>query len=160
MAPAFLYTRFFLWLTPLVAVAVAMAVAKRPLVLVLVIAVVGLQLHTAWPRLTRDPYPNRQAAHIFERVRKSGGIPCAVDVYTGIRLVGTTAPFAVLSSLQKGPCTVALRIGTPAPRVEQGFDRLFPYHLRLHAETPGEMWSTRPFACWTENRQPAGCVPQ
>jgi hypothetical protein len=157
MAPRFLYPRFFLWLSPVVAVAVAVAVAKRPIALALVLVLVGLQVHTAWPRLTTDVFPNQQAARIFERVRQHGGTACATDVYTGLRLIGSTSPFLVLPSVKKGPCTVAFRIGTPAAGLERSFDRLFPYHLRLHAQTPGEMWSTRPLTCWTSDPAPSGC---
>jgi hypothetical protein len=158
IAPSFLYPRFFLWLSPAVAVAVAVAVARRPIAVALVLVLIGLQVHTAWPRLTTDLYPNRQAAQIFDAVRKQGGIACATDTYTGQRLIGYTTQFLIPYSAQATRhCTVAFRIGLPSAPFERSFDRVFPYHGRLNADTPGIIWSARPITCWTSNAAPSGC---
>jgi hypothetical protein len=160
MAPRFLYPRFFLWLSPAVAVAVAIAVARRPILVALVLVLVGLQVHTVWPRLTSDPYPNRQAARIFDAVRAHGGIPCAIDSYTGQRMIGYTTQFAIPRSFEQAKqCTVALRIGGPAAQLDGSFDRAFPHHVRLDAETPGVLWSAQPITCWTSNVAGSGCTP-
>jgi hypothetical protein len=165
IGPKFLYPRFFLWTVPLVAVAVAIAVAKRPLAWALVLVIVGLQVHTAWPRLTNDPYPNRQAAKIFETVTARGGVPCATDVFTGVRLIGSVkligskTPFLIhQSASRRGSCTVAFRIGLPGARLEQRMDHLFPFHTQLNAETPGVLWSIRPVSCWTTDPASASCA--
>jgi Dolichyl-phosphate-mannose-protein mannosyltransferase len=159
MGPRFLYPRFFLWLSPAVAVAVAVAVAKRPIAVALVLVVVGLQVHTAWPRLTTDVYPNRQAGRIFNTVREHGGIACAIDEYTGQRLIGYTTQFFVLQSVNaSGQCTVIFGIGLPSAQIERSFDRAFPYHERLKAQTPGVLWSARPITCWTSKTAPSDCT--
>ena len=162
MAPSFLYPRFFLWLSPVVAVAVAVAVAKRPnaLVLVLVLVLVGLQVHTAWTPLTTDVYPNREAGRVFDAVNTHGGIACAMGTYTAQRLVGYTTHFYIPGSPRvTKQCTVAFKVGPPSAQIQRDLARVFPYRKTLRAQSTGLLWSTVPITCWTSKARQSGCTP-
>ena len=124
----------------------------------LVVVLVGLQVFTAWPRLTTDPYPNRQAARIFDAVIAHRGIPCAIDLYTGQRMLGYTTQFAIPQSVKQAEqCTVALRIGQSSGRLDRSIDRGHAYHVKLDAQTPGVLWSKLPITCWTSGSAASGC---
>ena len=140
MAPSFLYPRFFLWLSPVVAVAVAVAVAKRPnaIVLVLVLVLVGLQVHTAWTPLTTDVYPNREAGRGLRRGEQArrhplrdGHLhgPATRRVHDALHIPGS--PRATKQ------CTVAFKIGPPSAQIQRDLARVFPYRETLNAQTPG-----------------------
>ena len=155
VAPTFLYPRFFLWLVPVPAIALAAVVARRPTLVVIVIAVVALQVHTAWPRLTTSAYPNVRAGHIVNEVTKQHGLPCVFAAYTALRILGYATSFAIVSTFER--CTVVLSIGPPARSVRRTLDRRFAYRETLHAQTDGFLWSVVPTGCWTSRARALDC---
>src|SRR5205807_1038365 len=78
LGPEFLYSRFFIWLLPAVAVLVALTVARRPALAALVLVAVGAQVVTALPELGEDQFPNRVAAGLVARAKLNGSRPCAI----------------------------------------------------------------------------------
>jgi hypothetical protein len=161
-APFDFYPRFFLWLVPLVAVGVAAAVASRRAALVLVVLVVLAQLWGAWPRLTESPYATRTVRDVFARVRADDRRPCALNVYTSLRLVAYTSDFSVPTrpaGLQS--CAVLATLATgdgPPTRWERAANAEFPYRVSLDARDDGVIWSREPPGCWLEDRSPGVCI--
>jgi hypothetical protein len=158
IAPGYLYPRFFVWLVPIPAIAAAAMVARRHLAIVLVLVVVVLQVHTVWPRLTADLYPNREAGRIFDEVTARHGRACVLNPFAALRLEAyTPSAKGIFQPSQLDPCTVAFAINTPPRALVQLLDKKFPYRAKLHAHTDGYLWSTVPTDCWTSNRPRAGC---
>ncbi len=159
IAPTYLYPRFWLWLVPVPAVAVAAAISRRPAVVLVAIAVVALQVHTAWPRLTSSSYPNRQAAQVFERVVSHHQTPCVISKYTALRLLGYTAHFAFVSRVEQlDRCEVVFDIGSGGALGARYLNASFPYRAILHAQLSGVMWSRVPMRCWASVASRGPCA--
>ena len=150
VAPFDLYPRFFLWLVPLPAVAVGVAVARRPFALALVAAIVIVQVVTVWPRLTEDPFASHTVAAVFTRVRAKGGLPCTIDDFGTLRLLGYRRDFGVAASReQMRHCTVAVLLApAPASGPARNADAVFRYRGALPARAKGVLWSVVPIGCW------------
>ena len=158
IAPGYLYPRFFLWLVPIPAIAAAAAVSRRQLTIVLVLVVVVLQVHTVWPRLVDDPYPNREAGRIFNEVAALHGRACVLNPFAELRLEAyTRSAKGIFQLSQLDPCTVAFAIDTPPHSLVQVLDKKFPYRAKLHAHTDGYLWSIVPTECWTSKQLGHDC---
>jgi uncharacterized membrane protein len=162
VAPFDLYPRFFLWLVPLVAVGVSAAVASRRVALVLVALVVLAQLWVGWSRLTESPYASRTVRDVFARVRADDRRPCALNVYTSLRLVAYTSDFSVpIRPAGLESCAVLATLATgdgPPSRWERAANAEFPYRVSLDARDDGVLWSREPPGCWLEDRSQGICI--
>jgi hypothetical protein len=84
--------------------------------------------------------------------------PCVLNQYTALRLIGYTATFGGLAVLDnRGDCAVLFSIGTTPEFAVRHLDRIFPYHIVLHAQTDGELWSIVPTTCWSTKEPGADC---
>jgi hypothetical protein len=151
VAPFDLYPRFFAWLVPLAAAGAAATVAKRPRAIAVVGLAVVIQTSTAWPRLTTDEVPNRQAAGILTAAIERGGLPCVSDDFTALRTLGYTDRFVKVPAGAPLPnCTVLIAYGVDRDgELARAARRKFPYSTTLEARTDGVLWSAIPADCWT-----------
>src|SRR5437763_171450 len=77
-SPEFLYSRFYLWLLPGIAVAVASVVARRPALGWVVAIALGAQVVTQLPGLGDAQVPNRTAGALVARAQRAGLRTCAI----------------------------------------------------------------------------------
>jgi hypothetical protein len=143
-SPEFIYSRFYLWLLPAIAVVVASVVARRRALVWVVAAALGAQVVTQLPRLGEAQVPNRTAAALVVRAQRAGLRTCAIGS------TGTT-----LAAYATGYVTVrhpdALASCDLVVDAEGGFNRSivraaalrFPYHRRLPAKEPGSAFASR-----------------
>ena len=158
MAPRFLYPRFFLWLIPVVAVGVARrgreaAGADRARRRASSRCRCTRRGPGSRPIRTRTGRPRRSST----RCSRAAGFRARSTPYTGQRMVGYTTRYGIpRSENQASQCAVAFRIGRPGP-LDHTFDRLFPYRVKMNAETSGVLWSPVPLTCWTADPPTSGC---
>ena len=147
LGPEFLYSRFFIWLLPAVAVLVALTVARRPALAALVLVAVGAQVVTALPELGEDQFPNRVAAALVARAKLNGSRPCAIRS-TATTLAAYTQDLTIVRDpAQLDGCDLVVVAEGPfdAGLVRSASQR-FPYSLLLPAEKPGVAFSRAPLA--------------
>jgi hypothetical protein len=138
-APFDLYTRLFIWLTPVVAVGVAVAVARyRPLAL-LAIAAATVSLVPQLDGYTEDGLATRAASRVIgdlrtEAVCSLGWRTEALEVYETTRQVNDVAGL-------DGCALVVDLVPSQDPALTAAASRRFAYSFVLRARTPGLLFS-------------------
>jgi hypothetical protein len=139
--PADLYSRFFLWLVPGVAVLIALAVAWRPMLL---LGVIGAGLFSSLtliaPGYTADSLANRVAGALINAAAAHGETACAAGYSAETLLIYTRRFLALSSTSQLSQCSfvVILEPNQPSHHVWlEAASAMFPVRRILPASTPG-----------------------
>jgi hypothetical protein len=143
-SPEFIYSRFYLWLLPAVAVVVASVVARRRVLVWVVAVALGAQVLTQLPSLGEAEVPNRTAGALVTRAQRGGARTCAVGS-TGTTLSAYATGYATVhhpAELASCDLVVDAEGGFNRPLVAAAARR-FRYHRRLPAKKPGAAFSSR-----------------
>jgi hypothetical protein len=139
--PADLYSRFFLWLIPGVAMLIALAIARRPILLLVVIGA-GLfsSLTLIAPGYTADSLANRVAGVIINAAAARGETACVAGYSAETLLIYTRRFLALSTTSQLSQCSfvVILEPNEPSHHVWlEAASAMFPVRRILPASTPG-----------------------
>jgi hypothetical protein len=158
VAPFDLYTRFFVWTLPALAVATVFGALlltagprwSRPLPWVACAVVVGAQLATALPGADRPVYENRRTAEIMLAAATNGAsvcvLPASSEPLLGYLDVRTAETVSQLEDCDVVASIAPDRDAPLIPRVES----LFPNHLVLDdATVPGTIYTKGDVSCLT-----------
>lgn len=143
-SPEFIYSRFYLWLLPGIAVVVATVVARRPGLVWVVVVALAAQVVTQLPGLGDAQVPNRTAGALVARAQRAGLRTCAIGS-TATTLAAYASGYATVhhaDELASCDLVVDAEGGFNRPLVRAAARR-FPYHRRLPAMRPGAAFAAR-----------------
>lgn len=144
--PAWLDSRFFIWLAPAPAAAAGVGVATRPTLLPVAIACAATQLVLfAAQAPTTSEVPNRMAANFVRHHQDAGRSVCALGRTRASLLVYVDDVQALWNFRRLDGCDVAVEAAGPAPQPLLGAacDR-FSHVLVLAAKHPGALFADQP----------------
>jgi hypothetical protein len=143
-SPEFIYSRFYLWVLPVIAAVVASVVARRPALVWVVAAALGAQVVTQLPGLGEPQVPNRIAGALVTRAQRDGLRTCAIGS-TGTTLAAYATGYVTVrhpEGLASCDLVVDAEGGFNRPLVAAAARR-FRYHRHLLAKQPGTAFASR-----------------
>jgi hypothetical protein len=144
-SPEFIYSRFYLWLLPAIAVVVASVVARRRALVWVVAAALGAQVLAQLPSLGEAEVPNRTAAVLVTQAQRAGARTCAIGS-TGTTLSAYATGYVTVRHPDAlAACDLVVDAeGAFNRRLVAAAARRFPHHRRLLAKRPGSAFASRP----------------
>jgi len=137
LAPRDLYSRFFVWSIPAVALAAAVGLASIRLP-ALVLVAAPLALLPSVHGYGRDALINRVAAPYVKSVQTRGGHACGIGYATETLPAYVDGVEHIVRSDQLAHCQISVAVEpTNDPNLVAAASRFYPHHLWLGARTPG-----------------------